>query len=145
MWPGMTSRGMEIWSLGGQRQPRQFHTQRRLARAWLVYVVAHCVRRLPTIAHSRRHLGVVEGQPSLPPECSGRSRGSSADVVRQIRGLGDIEILKSYLLLVWSEWDHVGDEQSGGLAEMQISIREDFVELRCSATGKISSNGWTTF
>ena len=35
----------------------------------------------------------LKNQPSLPPECSGRSRGSSGDVVRQVRALGDIEIL----------------------------------------------------
>lgn len=64
--------------------------------------------------------------PSLPPEFSGRSRASSGDVVRQVRELGDVETLKSYLLLVWSEWDPIDSEQSGGLAEMQTSIREDF-------------------
>ena len=65
-------------------------------------------------------------QPSLPPECLGRSRGSSRDVLLQIRALGDIEILKSYLLLIWSEWDSIDDQQSGGLVEMTASIREDF-------------------
>jgi len=68
----------------------------------------------------------LEEQPTLPPGCSGRSRGSGGDVVRQVRALGDTEILKSYLLLVWSEWDQVDDRPSGGLAEMQASIREDF-------------------
>ena len=68
----------------------------------------------------------LKEQPSLPPECSGRSRGSSGDVVRRVRALGDIGILKSYLVLIWSEWDHIDDQQSGGLAEMQVSIREDF-------------------
>jgi hypothetical protein len=70
----------------------------------------------------------LKEQPSLPVECSGRSRGSSGDVVRQVRALGDIEILKSYLLLVWSEWDLIG----GGLAEMQDSVWEDFrgIEMR---------------
>ena len=64
--------------------------------------------------------------PSLSPECSGRSRGSRGDVVRHIRALGDTEILKSYLLLVWSEWDHIDDQESGGLAKMEVSIWEDF-------------------
>jgi len=68
----------------------------------------------------------LKKQPSLSPECSGRSRGSSGDVVRRVRAFGDAEILKSYLLLVWSEWDHIDDGQSGGLAEMETSIREDF-------------------
>jgi len=68
----------------------------------------------------------LKNQPSLPPEYSGRSGGSRGGVVRQVRALGDIEILKSYLLLIWSEWDHIDDQPSGGLTEMQVSIREDF-------------------
>ena len=63
-------------------------------------------------------------RPSLPPACHGRSVGTKRNVVRQIRGLGDIGILKSYLLLVWSEWDCIFDRS--GYAEMQISIQEDF-------------------
>ena len=45
------------------------------------------------------------------------------NVVRIIRMLGDTEILKSYLLLVWSEWD---DLRSGGFNVMCASIQEDF-------------------
>ena len=67
----------------------------------------------------------LKNQPSLPPECSGRSRGSSGDVVRQVRALRDVEILKSYLVLIWSEWDCLDSQESGGLEVMQVSIRED--------------------
>jgi hypothetical protein len=59
----------------------------------------------------------------LPPMCRGRSEGSRQSTVSHIRGLGDVEILKSYLLLVWSAWDPLDTD---GLAEMQTSIREDF-------------------
>ena len=62
-------------------------------------------------------------RPSLPPVCSGRSYGSHLCVVKAVRGLGDIEVLKSYFLLVWSEWDALWSE---GFDEMCISIREDF-------------------
>ena len=74
----------------------------------------------------------LKNQPSLPPECPGRSRGTSVDVVRRVRTLGDIEILKSYFLLVWSEWDRIDSQEPGGLTEMGASIREDFsgVEMR---------------
>ena len=72
----------------------------------------------------------LKNQPSLPPDCSGRSKGSKGAVVRQVRALGDIEILKAYLLLIWSEWDCVESLElpfvRSGLAEMQISIQEDF-------------------
>jgi len=44
-------------------------------------------------------------RPSLPPICAGRVRGSMQHVIQTIQGLRDVETLKSYLLLVWSEWD----------------------------------------
>ena len=62
-------------------------------------------------------------RPSLPPRCFGRIRGSAPRVVRYVRGLGNIEILKSYLLLVWSEWDPLYQD---GLPELCTSVREDF-------------------
>jgi len=64
----------------------------------------------------------LKKQPSLPPICRGRSVGTRDHVVRRVRDLGDVEILESYLLLVWSEWDTVSAE---GIAEMCTSIRED--------------------
>jgi len=42
-------------------------------------------------------------RPSLPPICKGRNLGSHPVVMQQVRGLKDIEILKSYFLVVWSE------------------------------------------
>ena len=60
-------------------------------------------------------------RPSLPPICRGRYLGTYARVVKVVRGLKDIEILTSYLLLVWSEW-HTLD----GCDEMCTSIRGDF-------------------
>ena len=64
----------------------------------------------------------LKKRPSLPPICRGRSVGTLCDVVRTVRGLGDVEILESYLLLVWSEWDTV---YLSGITEMCASIRED--------------------
>ena len=62
-------------------------------------------------------------QPTLPPICKGRSCGTSRKVVRMVQGLGNTEILKSYLLLVWSEWDQLYPD---GFEEMCVSVREDF-------------------
>ena len=45
-------------------------------------------------------------RPFLPPICRGRDVGTDAHVVRAVRALKDIEVLKSYFLLVWSEWNH---------------------------------------
>jgi len=65
----------------------------------------------------------LKKRPSLPPICKGRSEGTTSDVVRRVRELGDVEILESYLFLVWSEWDVIHSE---GLTEMCSLIREDF-------------------
>ena len=65
----------------------------------------------------------LKRRPSLLPVCKGRIYGSTPDVVRYIRKLGDIEILKSYFLLVWSEWDIL---YSPGLREMKTTVREEF-------------------
>ena len=65
----------------------------------------------------------LKKRPSLPPVCLGRHQGGRFDTVRQIRGLGDIEILKSHFLLVWSEWDYIYDS---GLDEMEVAISKDF-------------------
>ena len=62
-------------------------------------------------------------RPSLPPICPGRGCGTSSSIVEAVRGLDDIEVLKSYLLLVWSEWD---TPYSGGFNKMCTLIREDF-------------------
>ena len=62
-------------------------------------------------------------RPSLPPKSRGRSVASRDHVIRHIRRLGDIEILKSYFLLVWSEWQLHWEDC---LMEMGMSIREDF-------------------
>ena len=42
--------------------------------------------------------------------------------MKAVKGLKNIEILKSYLLLVWSEWDAIGD----GFDEMCALLYEDF-------------------
>jgi len=51
-------------------------------------------------------------QPSLPPVCYGRFIGTHTYIFRAVRALKDIEILKSYLLLVWSEWGCIQDGNS---------------------------------
>ena len=62
-------------------------------------------------------------RPSLPPTFKGRNVGSVSYVVQMVRDLKEVEILKSYLLLIWSEWDSLYDD---GYFRMRISIREDF-------------------
>jgi hypothetical protein len=91
--------------------------------------VVDTLLHITSIDSLRPHIPVsiwawLEKRPSLSPVCLGRSYGTEGDVVRHVRALGDIGIPKSYLLLVWSEWGRI--YRDGGLAEMQISIREDF-------------------
>lgn len=65
----------------------------------------------------------MKKRPSLQPGCWGLFRGATPETVRYVRGLGDVEIIKSYFLIVWSEWDVL---YYGGLDEMVISIRGEF-------------------
>ena len=62
-------------------------------------------------------------RPSLLPICLGRDSGTDDSVVEAVRMLKDIEILKSYLLLVWSEWDTLYTEDFNKICTV---IREDF-------------------
>jgi len=64
----------------------------------------------------------LKKQPTLPPICRGRRMRTVEPVVRRVRELRDIEILESYLLLVWSEWNSAPPD---GFTEMRTSIRED--------------------
>ena len=69
-------------------------------------------------------------RPSLQSICQGRHLGSHSDVMRQVRGLKDIEILKSYLLIIWLEWDSI---QGSGFPTMCEYIREGFSGVEASS------------
>ena len=75
-------------------------------------------------------------RPSLSPICEGRYPGTHGSVVKAVRALKDIEVLKSYLLVVWSEWDFIF---SDGFDEMCTLIQEDFggIEMRHHRTDLI--------
>ena len=54
-------------------------------------------------------------RPSLPPTSLGHFRGTFSSVIKAVEARKDIEIVKSYLLIVWSEWSeywHNDDEMS---------------------------------
>ena len=63
-------------------------------------------------------------RPPLPPICMGYHVGTQRHVVEAVRKLKNVEVLKSYFLLVWSEWNNLRDDR--GFDEMRVSIREDF-------------------
>jgi hypothetical protein len=53
-------------------------------------------------------------RPPLPAVCLGRNVGTCAHVVKAVQALKDIEVLKSYFLLVWSEWSHFSPDSASG-------------------------------
>ena len=61
--------------------------------------------------------------PPLPPICQGRCFGTRPHVVDAVWTLKDIDVFKSYLLVVWSEWDHLYPD---GFDKMHIFIQEGF-------------------
>jgi hypothetical protein len=65
--------------------------------------------------------------PSLSPVCRGRYRGSDQEVVHAVRELKDVDVLKSYFLIVWSELDCLDPT---GFDKMRATIQENFVEIK---------------
>ena len=63
-------------------------------------------------------------RPTLPPPGSGDSWWKSdPGIVRTIRGLNDTEILASYLIMVWSKWEHIFNVD---YPEMRTSVHDGF-------------------
>ena len=57
-------------------------------------------------------------RPSLPPRCRGRLLCSiGSNVLPAIRARNDIELLTSYLITMWSEWDCAGEWAFEGMCE----------------------------
>jgi len=65
----------------------------------------------------------MKNQRTLPPYCEGTGHITHTTVVPFVQQLGDVEILKSYFLLVWSEWNTINGY---GLDVMDASIRQEF-------------------
>ena len=66
---------------------------------------------------------LLKRQPSLPRVYHGIAKGGSAKIVAHVRRLGDIDILKSYFLLLWADLFTPNSVQTHA---MERSIREDF-------------------
>lgn len=65
----------------------------------------------------------LKKQPPLPPLSQGQYWGTTLGAVHYVRRLGDLEIIKSYFLLVWSEWNRLCAD---GMDEMEALIKEEF-------------------
>ena len=66
----------------------------------------------------------LKERPSLPPTCLGRRVGTRGHVVETVQALNNLEVLKSYFLLVWSEWGDFRDDS--GFREMCATLWENF-------------------
>lgn len=63
-------------------------------------------------------------RPSLPPRCRGRLLCSiGSNVLPAIRSRKDTELLTSYLVTMWSEWDCAGEWAFEGMCEV---LKEEF-------------------
>ena len=63
-------------------------------------------------------------RPSLPPHCRGRLLCSiGSNVLPAVRARNDIELLTSYLVTMWSEWDCAGEWAFEGMCQ---ALREEF-------------------
>jgi len=69
-------------------------------------------------------------RPSLPPACHGRDIGTRVHVVKAVRALGDIEVLKSYFLLVWSQWNYFSPNRYDGVYPSYRNIRDSGLSPR---------------
>ena len=68
----------------------------------------------------------LKTRPSLPPVCRGHYHGTCLPIVEAVQGLTDIETLKSYLLVVWSEWNSL---QRSGFDAMYALTHDHFGEI----------------
>ena len=50
-------------------------------------------------------------------------------LVHHVRALGDTEILKSYLLLIWSDWSTIWNLSGWDLTEVLVLVLEGFSKL----------------
>ena len=120
-WDRLTDRGdlVQWWA---ETAPAVPHTE-EIARS-VVDTLLHIASWDELVRHIPVNLwSWLTERPSLPPICLGRSVGTHRRVVEVVRALKDIEVLNSYLSVVWSEWDTLG---SYGFGEMCTIIREDF-------------------
>ena len=94
--------------------------------------VAQCVvdtlMQIASVKEVSRHITIdvwswLTKRPTFPPNWSGHFYGSRPHILKAVRELRDIEILTSYFVLVWSEWQPL---QNDVFDEMCTSLQEDF-------------------
>ena len=94
--------------------------------------VVDALLQIASVFSLRPHIPIgiwawLKRRPSPYLEGWGRWIGIREDIVCHVRALGGIEILKSYFLFVWSEWNPIEYSwRRGSLQKMLASIQEDF-------------------
>jgi len=124
-WYLLTDRGdlVRQWAMATSLVPHTEEVAQSVVDTLLL--IASRKKLLPCIAEDL--WAWLTSRPYLPPVCAGRYYATYPHVVRAVRGVKDIEVLKSYLLLTWSEWDALWNE---GLTEVCVSMLMDFCGAR---------------
>lgn len=91
---------IQLWALASLEVP---HTDE------IGHSVVDTLLQIASNPHLQPHIPTnmwswLIGLPPLPPVCAGRDWGTRPHAVQTVLALGNIETLKSYLFLVWSEW-----------------------------------------
>jgi len=87
----------------------------------LLQIIAYATMKVDISIHISMWLWLNK-RPSLPPIYYNHDLGGHQIGVQKVRALRDTEILTSYLLVVWSEWNKLVEDTPD---EMVTSIRED--------------------
>jgi hypothetical protein len=77
-------------------------------------------------------------RPHLQPICLGRNVGTCAHVVKAVRALKDVEVLKSYFLLVWSEWNHFLPDSFNNVPGHHLVYGAGRVSRRSTSSASVS-------
>ena len=114
------TRAVTRWASAASAIQHTDEVERSVVDALLIIASVDCLR--PHIPDG--NWSWLNKRPTLPPACLGRSLGTRKHVVRCVRKLKDVEILKSYFLLVWSQWDRIAYPEAP--SEMRMAIKREF-------------------
>ena len=117
---------MQLWAAAASALPYTVDIGERVIDALLQMAFQDVLRpHIPVTAW-----GWLRRRPALRPGSPGLELGTKKDVVRTVRKLGDIGLITSYLIVIWSEWS---DLDPIGCEEMYRLVREELSGIR--ATG----------
>lgn len=117
---------MQLWIAAASTLPYTVDIGERVIDALLQMAFQDYLRpHIPAVAWEW-----LKKRPVLHPQSPGLKLGTTKDVVRAVRELGDIALVTSYLLVTWSEWS---DLDTAGCEEVHVLVRTKFSGIH--ATG----------